>query len=120
MRSSIGSIIIRLAYGDQVAEKCGPELVAINSKSMQLATWANSQIWLVNIFPISMFSSAQKMRRLTAHVARFLPGWLPGLKSPAYAKQGREYFDKIRYWAFTQVKQETVGQRSFGLPRRWH
>jgi hypothetical protein len=108
--SSIGFGIIRLAYGDQVAQQCGRELVAINSESMQLATWANSQVWLVNIIPIGLSLFIQMIPRLKPYIARFLPSWLPGLKFPAYAKQGRETFDKIRYWAFTQVKQETVGQ----------
>ncbi|KIM33229.1 hypothetical protein M408DRAFT_309401 [Serendipita vermifera MAFF 305830] len=89
--STIGSIIIRLAYGDQVHQKHGDELVALNAGSVRMSTWANSQLWLVNFI----------------RPARFLPSWIPGLKFHKYAKEGKEMYDKIRYWAFGEVKQET-------------
>ena len=43
-----------------------------------------------------------------ALLARFLPSWIPGLKFHEYAKKGKEMYDQIRYWAFSQVKLETV------------
>jgi hypothetical protein len=108
--SSLGFVVTRLAYGDQVAQRCGEELVALNSEGIWLATWANSQVWLVNIFPIGLSLSVYMISVAETVIARFLPSWLPGLKFPAYAKRGKNLFDKLRYWAFSQVKHETVCQ----------
>lgn len=99
-----------MAYGDQVHRDHGQELVDINSKSVQLATWSNSQIWLVNIVPFGLSLPLKEIAlKLTdTEIARFLPSWIPGLKFHAFAKQGKETYDKIRYWVFSKVKRETV------------
>jgi hypothetical protein len=50
--SSVGAIILRITYGDQVQQENGPELVKLNTEAINYAAWSTAQIWLVNSFPM--------------------------------------------------------------------
>jgi hypothetical protein len=49
----VGGVVVKLAYGEDIHRKYGTELIDLNTTSLTLVTWAFSQAWLPNIFPIS-------------------------------------------------------------------
>ncbi|KAG8771684.1 hypothetical protein FRC15_003263 [Serendipita sp. 397] len=57
---------------------------------MNFLAWAMTQLWIINILPIS----------------RYIPTWFPGLKWPGVAKHGTEIVLKLRNWAYDIVKDE--------------
>jgi len=52
--SSVGAVILKITYGDQVQRKYGRELVELNTKAMSYALWSTAQIWLVDMFPLGL------------------------------------------------------------------
>ncbi|PVF95234.1 cytochrome P450 [Serendipita vermifera] len=77
---SIGSVIIESAYGANVFKAHAPELLKLNTESLELMAWSFQQVWLPDILPIG----------------RFLPSWLPGIQFPKYRDLGRRLFAGIR------------------------
>jgi hypothetical protein len=55
--SSVGSFVVKLTYGEKVYEKHGEELIKLNTETLDLVTWALSQIWIVNLFPLGTLYS---------------------------------------------------------------
>ncbi|KAG8797738.1 hypothetical protein FRC17_007658, partial [Serendipita sp. 399] len=90
LHDATGAVVIRLAYGDKVHAQHGPELVQLNLSLMSFLAWSMTQLWIVNIMPMT----------------RFLPTWIPGLQWPAVAKRGTEMVSKLRYWAYDMVKED--------------
>jgi hypothetical protein len=110
---SIGSVIIELAYGEKVFKEHGPDLVKINTESMDLMMWSFQQVWLPNILPLS---KSQRMWRAAVQGAeavkgRFLPSWIPGIQFPKYVEQGQKLYGSIRYKAFDIVQKNIVSHR---------
>ncbi|PVF95240.1 cytochrome P450 [Serendipita vermifera] len=87
---SIGSVIIELAYGAKIFQEHGPELVKINTESMDLMTWSFQQFWLPDFFTLS----------------RFLPSWIPGVQFPKYVARGQYLFGSVRNLAFNLVRKD--------------
>ncbi|KAG8815026.1 hypothetical protein FRC19_001322, partial [Serendipita sp. 401] len=90
IHDATGAVVIRLTYGDKIHAQYGSELVELNLASMTFITWAMTQLWIVNLLPIS----------------RFIPTWFPGLKWPAVAKENGQMLSKLRNWTYDMVKQE--------------
>jgi hypothetical protein len=45
-------VIIELAYGANIFQEHGQELVELNTESLELMTWAFQQVWLPDLLPI--------------------------------------------------------------------
>ncbi|KAG8833045.1 hypothetical protein FRC17_000111 [Serendipita sp. 399] len=90
IHDATGAVVIRIAYGDKVHAQYGPELVELNLSTMAFITWSMTQLWIINLLPIS----------------RFIPTWFPGLQWPAVAKRGSELTSKLRHWVYDMIKEE--------------
>jgi hypothetical protein len=51
--SAVGSIISRIAYGNEIFEEHGEDLLNMNRKAMGLLASGMSNFWLVDFFPLS-------------------------------------------------------------------
>jgi hypothetical protein len=45
-------VVIELAYGANIFQEHGQELVKLNTESLTLMSWAFQQIWLPDLIPI--------------------------------------------------------------------
>lgn len=90
IQATVAPLTIKMTYGSKIYEEHGKELADVNMEALEFITWCFSQVWIVNILPIS----------------RLLPSWFPGLKYPAFAKKGRELVSAIRNRGFDLVKTE--------------
>ena len=50
--SAVGSIINRIAYGNEIFDEHGQELLAMNRKALGLLASGMSNIWLVDFIPL--------------------------------------------------------------------
>ncbi|KAG8833049.1 hypothetical protein FRC17_000115 [Serendipita sp. 399] len=90
VKDAVGSVIIKIAYGDKIHREHGEELIKLNGELVESVTYAVSQIWLVNIFPWT----------------RFFPSWTPGITFIEFASKARELSSKVRQWGFSLVQQD--------------
>jgi hypothetical protein len=51
--SSVGKVVITVAYGESVYNERGKELIQLNTEASDLVTYAISNGWLVDIVPFS-------------------------------------------------------------------
>jgi hypothetical protein len=51
--SAVGSIISRIAYGNEIFEEHGQDLLNMNRKALGLLASGMSNFWLVDFFPLS-------------------------------------------------------------------
>ncbi|KAG8810764.1 hypothetical protein FS842_003152 [Serendipita sp. 407] len=90
VKHAVGSVIIKVAYGDKIHRQYGEELIKVNGEMVEEITGAVTQLWLVNFFPWT----------------RFLPSWTPGLSFPHYAKTARAVIKKAQMWGFSLVQED--------------
>ncbi|KAG8809852.1 hypothetical protein FRC19_004942 [Serendipita sp. 401] len=90
VKHAVGSVIIKVAYGDKIHRQYGEELIKVNGEMVEEITGAVTQLWLVNFFPWT----------------RFLPSWTPGLSFPHYAKTARAVIKKVQMWGFSLVQED--------------
>ena len=57
IQTIIAAMIIKMTYGSKIYQDHGKELTDINVESADLITWCWSQVWLVDVVPISLVSS---------------------------------------------------------------
>jgi hypothetical protein len=50
----VGSVVLKITYGNKVQREHGVELVKLNTEAMDFALWSSGQIWLVNMFPMGL------------------------------------------------------------------
>jgi hypothetical protein len=61
--SAVGSIFIRMAYGNEIFEGHGQVLLNMNRKALRLLASGNSNFWLVDFFPLrNWFCSPDSVR----------------------------------------------------------
>ncbi|KAG8776188.1 hypothetical protein FRC16_004600, partial [Serendipita sp. 398] len=90
VKHAVGSVVIKVAYGDKIHRQYGEELIKVNGEMVEEITGAVTQLWLVNFFPWT----------------RFLPSWTPGLSFPHYAKTARAVIKKAQMWGFSLVQED--------------
>ncbi|PVF92648.1 cytochrome P450 [Serendipita vermifera] len=84
---SIGEIIITMAYGRQIWNAYGPELVKINNEAMDLISKSFTQFWLVDIFTWM----------------RFIPSWMPGAGFRRIGIHSTKLTTRIRSWPYAEA-----------------
>lgn len=84
---AVGAIVTRLGYGDKVYQTHGEELVRLNRNRIELITWAFTQFWMVDVFPL----------------LRFIPSWFPGANFRKIGKKATCMATKIRFWPYEMV-----------------
>ena len=76
-----------MGYGDTIYKAHGEELIRTNRERIELITWAFTQLWAVDIFP----------------VMRFIPSWFPGANFRKIGETGTRQAKKIRFWPYEMV-----------------
>ena len=90
--STVGAIIIKLGYGEQIYKDHGKELVELNVKRMRMITTVFAKLWLVDIWP----------------QLKHIPVWFPGAKFRRIGQEGTILGKKVRYWAFGMAEKAVV------------
>lgn len=85
---TVGDVLTRISYGEHFFEHHGPYILKNSVEGMELAAWAFTKFWLVDMIP----------------PLRYVPTWFPGSNFKQVASQGKHYADIIRYWSFERVK----------------
>lgn len=60
--SCVGAVVIKLAYGENLHQTHGQELIKLNTEALSLVTWAFGKPWLPNFIPISEFTSSHDLQ----------------------------------------------------------
>lgn len=82
----IGEVIISVAYGRQIWDAYGPELVKLNNESVNILNTTFVQFWLVDIF----------------NWMRFIPSWMPGAEFRRRGIRSTKITARVREWPYAE------------------
>jgi hypothetical protein len=110
--SAIGSIINRLAYGEEIFAEHGQNIMQANREAMDLLNYTFTQFWFVDVFaprnalfifdPPAKWISHSLLSSPLLPPVKYIPAWFPGATFQRIAKRSSELSDYIRNkpWKF--------------------
>lgn len=96
--SAIGSIINRLAYGNEIFEEHGQTIMEANREAMGLLNFSFTQFWFVDILAPrnDVFPIHSQMTYSLPSPVKYIPAWFPGVTFKRLAKRSSELSDYVR------------------------
>lgn len=102
-----------MGYGDRVYQAHGQELIRVNRERIELITWAFTQFWMVDVFPLRKphYFSARGTLMINIYLSpkvRFLPSWFPGARFRKIGETATRQAKQIRFWPYEMVLNASV------------
>jgi hypothetical protein len=96
--SAIGSIINRMAYGDEIFKEHGQKILEMNHEGMDLMITAGNSFWLVDVFALCMHSLPSIVLCISLRFSvRYIPSWFPGATFQQLAERSKVVSHYLRY-----------------------
>ncbi|PVF96176.1 cytochrome P450 [Serendipita vermifera] len=92
LTASVGTVIFKISYGEKIYREHGDELIRVNKRRIELATWAYPRVWLVNFLPF----------------LQFIPAWFPGATFRRVGQEATRVCSKVRFLGFELVERDFV------------
>lgn len=87
-----------MAYGDEIFKEHGHKILEMNREGVDIAGFAGSRFWLVDLIPPRMYSTLSTMLRISLQfLVQYIPAWFPGATFQRIAERSRVVSDYIRY-----------------------
>jgi hypothetical protein len=75
----MGRLMLEVAYGTEITNDIGDELVSWNIEAMKLVNDAFLEFWIVDIFPFCECILRVFAFFTYTSLVRFIPSWIPGV-----------------------------------------
>ena len=96
--SGVGTIINRMAYGDEIFNENGQKILEMNHQGVNSMAFIASRFWFVDVFPLCMHTFLSMMLYTSLRFSvQYIPSWFPGATFQQVAKKSRIVSDYIRY-----------------------